>query len=257
METDRIEDSPPAPDAPKGGRAGLVLKLLALAVIIALLVVYGRRVSTRFGEFAEYVEGLGEIGMLIFMGGYVIATVAFIPASLLTLAAGAIYGVLAGSILVFGAATTGSCAAFLISRYVARGAVEKRLAGNPRFAAIDRAIGERGFYITFLLRLSPIFPFNALNYGLGLTRVRFRDFALASVGMIPGTIIYTYYGAAAGTIASITSDSQATTGGTAKLVFFVGGLVATIIVTVIITRAARRALKEATDAAEEPDPTSG
>ena len=78
METDRIEDSPPAPDAPKGGRAGLALKLLALAVIIALLVVYGRRVSARFGEFAEYVEGLGEIGKLIFMGGYVGATIAFL-----------------------------------------------------------------------------------------------------------------------------------------------------------------------------------
>jgi uncharacterized membrane protein YdjX (TVP38/TMEM64 family) len=134
--------------------------------------------------------------------------VAFVPASLLTLAAGAIFGIPAGTLYVFVAATVGSCLAFLVSRYLARVAVERRIEGNPKFAAIDRAVGRQGRRIVFLLRLSPVFPFNLLNYALGLTRVRFVDYAVAAVGMLPGTLLYVYLGKVAGDVAALAGGAS-------------------------------------------------
>ena len=118
------------------------------------------------------------------------------------LGAGAIFGVVEGAALVFVAAVLGSTAAFLVARYVARSAVERRVASEPRFAAIDRAVGEQGRKIVLLLRLSPVFPFNLLNYGLGLTKVRLLDYVVASIGMIPGTLLYVYSGKVAGDVAA-------------------------------------------------------
>ncbi len=143
------------------------------------------------------------------------------------------------------AATLGASAAFLVSRYVARGAVERRLAGNARFAAIDRAVGDQGRKIVLLLRLSPVFPFNLLNYALGLTRVRFADFLVASIGMLPGTLLYVYYGKVAGDVARLAGGTDVPKGPGYYAVLGLG-LVATILVTTIVTRTARRALEEAT-----------
>jgi uncharacterized membrane protein YdjX (TVP38/TMEM64 family) len=174
-----------------------------------------------------------------------VAVVAFVPASLLTLAAGAIFGVAKGTAYVFVAATIGSSLAFLVSRYLARQAVEKRVEGNERFAAIDRAVGEQGRKIVFLLRLSPVFPFNLLNYALGLTRVRFADYVVAAIGMLPGTLLYVYSGKVAGDVAALAGGAEMSqgTGGTVLLVV---GLLATVVVTTIVTRIARKALAEAT-----------
>src|SRR6185295_6124938 len=97
----------------------------------------------------------------------------------------------------------GSSLAFLIARYVARRAIERRIAGNPKFAAVDRAVGREGFKIVALLRLSPVFPFNLLNYSLGLTRVSFLQYLAASIAMLPGTLLYVYYGKAAGSLAAV------------------------------------------------------
>jgi uncharacterized membrane protein YdjX (TVP38/TMEM64 family) len=148
-------------------------------------------------------------------------------------------------ILVFIAAVIGSSAAFLVSRNVARAAVERRVAGDARFAAIDRAVGAQGRKIVFLLRLSPVFPFNLLNYALGLTKVRFADYLIASLGMIPGTILYVYYGKLAGDVAALAGGAPVQKGAGYYGVLIVG-LVATVIVTTIVTRIARRALREAT-----------
>src|SRR5207244_5256693 len=161
-----------------------------------------------------------------FIAGYVLATVAFVPGVVLTLAAGVIFGLVRGVVYVFVAAVLGSSAAFLIGRYLARTAVERRLAANPRFAAIDRAVGAEGRKIVFLLRLSPVFPFNLLNYGLGLTRVRFADYVMASVGMIPGTLLYVYYGKLAGDVAALAGGAAPEKGGGYYAVLILG-LVAT------------------------------
>lgn len=210
------------------------------------MIFFSQHIAPLFLDLARWVEGLGYWGPAVYLVIYAVATVAFVPGSILTLAAGAIFGLVKGGITVFIGATLGSWAAFLISRYLARGAVERRIKGSPKFAAIDRAIEARGFFIVLLLRLSPVFPFNALNYGLGLTRVRFRDYAAASIGMLPGTVLYTYYGVAAGTLATLASEEKVQKGPGSYILLGVG-LVATIVVTVVITRAARRALKEATD----------
>ena len=152
-----------------------------------------------------------------------------------------------GIAFVFIAATLGSSAAFLISRYLARRAIEGKLKGNQKFSSIDRAIGEQGLKIVFLLRLSPIFPFNLLNYGLGLTKVRFRDYVLASFGMLPGTVLYVYYGKIIGDVTAIASGASIEKGSEYYTVLIIG-LLATIVVTTLVTRTARKALKEATHA---------
>lgn len=223
----------------------IALYVLAALAVVALLVWGGRQATPYVERFTEWVDGLGAWAPIAFILGYVVATVAFIPGSVLTLAGGALFGLLWGTVYVFIGATIGACLAFLIARYVARGWVENKLAGEPRFRQIDRAVGRSGGKITALLRLSPVFPFNLLNYALGLTNVRFVHYLLACFAMLPGTFLYVYYGKAAGDIAA------ATAGQTEKTVWdwvFLGvGLLATIAATWLITKKARQALSEQTD----------
>jgi uncharacterized membrane protein YdjX (TVP38/TMEM64 family) len=227
--------SPPARARVPVGR--IVLAIAALAVLLLT----GRAAGSRVPAFARWVDGLGPWGPFVFGVVYVLATVAFVPGVLLTLAAGAIFGLVKGTLYVFVAATLGAAAAFLVARYVARGTVERRLAQNPRFAAIDRAVGAQGRWIVFLLRLSPVFPFNLLNYALGLTRVRFADYLVASLGMIPGTVLYVYYGKLAGDVASLAGGATVEKGAGYWTVLALG-LAATVVLVAVVTRAARRAL---------------
>jgi uncharacterized membrane protein YdjX (TVP38/TMEM64 family) len=225
-------------------RLPLVRLGLAAAGLVALLLL-GRYAGGYLPAFAAWVDDLGVWGPIVFTVGYAAAVVAFVPGSILTLAAGAVFGLLKGTVTVFVAATVGASLAFLVSRHVARSAIEKRLAGNDRFAAIDRAVGAEGRKIVFLLRLSPVFPFNLLNYALGLTRVRFADYVVASLGMLPGTLLYVYYGKLAGDVAALAGGAavEKNLGYYAVLLL---GLVATVVVTTLVTRIARRALREAT-----------
>jgi len=231
---------------PTGHRAGLRWAAFGAAAIAVVLLArstgIGDAVTTSVQAFLQWVPTLGPWGPVAFMAGYVLATVAFVPGSLLTLAAGAIFGLVAGTIYVFGAASLGACAAFALARTVARGAIERRIAGNVRFAAIDRAIAAEGRKIAFLLRLSPVFPFSLLNYALGLTSVRFVDYALACLGMLPGTVLYVYLGSLAGDAAGRGGGGQTRL----EWIFRAVGLLVTVVVTGVITRTARRALREAT-----------
>jgi len=220
-------------------------RMVLLAAAVVGLVLLGRHAGGYLPTFVAWVNSLGVWGPVVFIAGYVVAAVAFVPGSVLTLAAGAIFGLAKGVVIVFIAAVLGSAAAFLVSRYVARGAIERRLMGNARFAAIDRAVGSQGRKIVFLLRLSPVFPFNLLNYGLGLTNVRFLDFVIASFGMLPGTLLYVYYGKLAGDVAALAGGAAVEKGNGYYAILFLG-LVATVVVTTIVTRIARRALAEVT-----------
>jgi uncharacterized membrane protein YdjX (TVP38/TMEM64 family) len=213
----------------------LATAALAIGALIALM----PRIQPHVEAFRAWVETLGLWGPLVFIAGYALAIVALIPGSLLTLSAGAIFGLGPGTLYVFTGASLGACAAFLIARHLARGAVERRLAGNRRFAAIDRAIARQGRKIAFLLRLSPVFPFTLLNYALGLTRVRLRDYALACTGILPGTSAYVYLGS----LAVLESDAGSHW---LQRALYVLGLGATVAVIVVITRTARRALAQAT-----------
>jgi uncharacterized membrane protein YdjX (TVP38/TMEM64 family) len=221
--------------------ARIALGVLALAALIAL----GRAAGGYVPQFAQWVEDLGVWGPVVFVAGYAVATVAFIPGSLLTLAAGAIFGVVEGVVLVWVGAVIGSTAAFLVARYVARDAFERRIAQEPRFATIDRAVGEQGLKIAFLLRLSPAFPFNLLNYALGVTRVRLLDYLIAALGMLPATLLYVYSGKVAGDVAAAAGGVPMERGA-GYYAWLVLGLIATAVVTIFVTRIARRALAEAT-----------
>ncbi len=189
-----------------------------------------------------WIDGLGTGGALAFIFIYIIATVAFLPGSILTLGAGVVFGVVMGSVYVFIGATIGATAAFLVGRYLARGWVAKKIAGNQKFRAIDEAVGREGLKIVLLTRLSPVFPFNLLNYAYGVTGVSLRDYVVASIGMIPGTIMYVYIGSLAGNIATIGTASQPGNPGVQWTIRILG-FIATVAVTIYVTQVARKALE--------------
>lgn len=218
--------------------------VLLIAVVVAVLVLGGKYLNLQqhLADVLGWIEDLGVAGMGVFAGLYVFACVFFIPGSLLTLGAGAIYGVVIGSLLVSVSSILGATAAFLVGRYVARSWIAKKIDGNARFSAIDNAVADEGWKIVGLTRLSPIFSFNLLNYAYGLTRVTFREYVLASwIGMMPGTVMYVYLGSLAGDLASIGAETErATTPG--EWALYGVGLLATIGVTVYVTKIAKKAL---------------
>jgi uncharacterized membrane protein YdjX (TVP38/TMEM64 family) len=193
--------------------------------------------------FLDWVQGIGFWGAVLFAVAYVPAAVLFVPGSLLTLSAGFVFGVLKGTLVVSAGSTAGAAAAFLVARTVARDWVSRRITGRPKLAAIGRAVAKEDFKLVLLTRLSPVLPFNVLNYAFGLTEVRFGHYVLASwIGMLPGTVMYVYLGSAANSVASLLSEE--TPRSTGRQVLFGMGLAATVSAVVIVTRAARRALDE-------------
>ena len=201
-------------------------------------------------NIAKYVldesQSLGFWGYAVFVLVYMAFTVLFVPGFILTVGAGAAFGLLPGFIAVSVGSTLGAAAAFVIGRFFARGWVAGKIVGKPRFAAIDKAVGKQGTRIVFLTRLSPVFPFNLLNYAYGLTKIPLGKYTLASwVGMMPGTLLYVYVGALAGTVAkAATHTPEATTFETTMKVV---GFAATLAVTVYLTKIARSALEKETE----------
>jgi uncharacterized membrane protein YdjX (TVP38/TMEM64 family) len=192
----------------------------------------------------QWIDSLGAWAAIAFMLLYIVATVAFLPGSILTLGAGVVFGVILGSIYVFMGATLGATTAFLVGRYLARGWVAKKIAGNQSFKSIDEAVGKEGLKIVILTRLSPVFPFNLLNYAYGITNVSLKDYVIGSLGMIPGTITYVYIGSLAGSLATLgTATNQANP--TLQWAIRIIGLIATVVVTIYVTKIARKALNEA------------
>jgi uncharacterized membrane protein YdjX (TVP38/TMEM64 family) len=194
-----------------------------------------------------WIRGAGPAGAAVFAVVYIAATVLLLPGSILTLGAGFAYGPVLGLLLVSPVSVLAATAAFYVGRSIARGWISRKVSGDPRFTAIDEAVGESGFKIVFLLRLSPVLPFNLLNFALGLTRVSLRDYVLASfLGMLPGTLLYVYLGSLVTQASEIAAGHGGSEGGWQKALYAVG-LVATIAATVVITRISRRALTRALD----------
>jgi len=215
-------------------------------VLIAALIVAGRffPVKDRFVAALDWARGLGYWGPAVVAAFYVLAAVLFLPGSILTIGAGFVFKLWLGVVTVSVGATLGACAAFWVGRTVARGWVAKKIAGNAKFAAIDEAVGREGFKIVLLARLSPIFPYVFLNYAFGLTRVRFRSYALASwIGMLPGTVMYVYLGSGLRSLAEAATGKRKQSAG--EQVFFWAGLLVAVVVGVVVARIARRALKQA------------
>ena len=225
------------------------------AVIIAVLALLAIARLLPMGRIVDYlgaaVQDMGIWGPLLFAGVYVIATVLMLPGAALTLAAGAIFGLLWGTVAVSIGSTTGAALALLIGRYLARDTVEQRLGRFPKFRAVDRAVSEGGWKIVALLRLSPAIPFNLQNYLYGLTAIRFWPCVIASwIAMLPGTFMYVYLGYAgrAGVAAAAGQSAGRTPAQWAMLGV---GLLATIAVTIYVTKLARRAIARQSAAAEK------
>jgi uncharacterized membrane protein YdjX (TVP38/TMEM64 family) len=200
--------------------------------------------------FAQRLEALGALGSwaapLFFIAAYVAASVAFVPGALLTLLAGAVFGLSRGVPLVFISAVLGSSAAFGIARTLMRERVTRWLERDARTAAVNDAVAAEGLKIVLLLRLSPVVPYNLLNYALGASRIRYRDFVAGSFGMLPGTVLYTYYGKVIGDVTALAAGTSPPRGAEYYVLLAVG-LAATIAATLLITRAAKRRLAQWTD----------
>lgn len=236
----------------RGSTKAIVLALFVVGLAAALFLL---PVKQYVVHALEWSRGLGVWGPFFLAIFYVIATVFFLPGSLLTLGAGALFGVAKGFPAVWIGATLGACAAFLVGRTVARQWVAEKVARNPKFAAIEEAVSREGFKIVLLLRLSPVFPFNLLNYALGLTKVSFGHYALASfIGIIPGGLMYVYIGSTAGSLAAVAAGQVE--GGLGAQVLKIVGLIVTVVVTAYVTRIARRSLKSV-EAASDATPISG
>lgn len=192
---------------------------------------------------AERLRGMGARGVALFIGVYVVAEIALVPGSLLTLAAGFAYGPIGGLLVASPASVLAATAAFFMGRTVLREWVRRQIRKSAYARALDRTVSTHTFKLILLLRLSPVIPFNILNYALGLSDVAVGRYVIASfVGMLPGTWLYVYLGSLATTGAGFaTTESR---GGSLRLVLTVSGFVATLLVVVLATRSARRALDE-------------
>lgn len=220
-----------------------IAKAVVIVLIVAALIILGKQLNVQqyFLQFLDQIEQLGIWGPVVFILLYIAATVFFLPGSILTLGAGVVFGVVQGSIWVSIASTLGATAAFLVGRYGARRWVAQQIEGKPKFKAIDGAVAQEGWKIVGLLRLSPIFPFNLLNYGLGVTQVSLQDYFFASwIGMMPGTVMYVYLGSLAGSLATLGTESDQ--GSAVQWAIWILGLVATVAIVVYTTKIARAAL---------------
>jgi len=223
-----------------GKRFPIAPVLIGVAVVAGLVLVFRTLpVAAWLQSFQAWVQGLGAAGVALYSLVYALCCVLFVPASILTLGAGAIYGLGTGVGAVLAGATLGAVASFLLARTLLRERIERMTADNKRVRALDRAIGKEGAKIVFLVRLAPVFPFTYINYAFGLTGIGTLPYALASFfGMIPGTVAYVYLGSAAAGAASGDNDA------TRKAIQIVGALAA-LVVTIVVARIATRAIREA------------
>ena len=221
-------------------------RIRAAALIVGAIAIawaVGRSLAPRVLAVLADIHSFGTVAAVAFIIIYAASVVALIPATVLTIAGGAVFGLLEGALYSFIGGTLGSTCAFLLGRYGARRLVERRLTATPRFVAIDRAVAARGWWIVFLLRLSPVMPFNVLNYALGLTAISVWDFVLASIGSIPSELLGAYTGTVGGEALALAGQAEAPKDASYYAVLL-GGLVATVAATFLVTRTARRALSD-------------
>jgi uncharacterized membrane protein YdjX (TVP38/TMEM64 family) len=229
-----------APRSALGRSIALIVILITLFLAMKLL-----PVQQWLRSFNDWIGQMGTVGIFIFIGVYVVATVLLAPGAILTIGAGFAFGLWKGFLAVSVGATIGAALAFLVARFIARSKIEAMAQRNEKFRKLDSAIGQQGARLIFLLRLSPVIPFNLSNYFYGLTAVKFWPYVLASwIGMMPGTLLYVYIGTAGKAAVAATAGGEAITRGWQYWTFFGIGFAATIIVTIWATKIARNALRE-------------
>jgi uncharacterized membrane protein YdjX (TVP38/TMEM64 family) len=225
-------------------------RLVALIILVAALFLAMRFLPVQqwLRHFNDWVGQMGVTGIFIFIGVYAVATIFLAPGAILTIGAGFAFGLWKGFLAVSVGATLGASLAFLVSRFIARDKVEAIAKGNEKFRNIDDAIGKQGAKLVFLLRLSPVIPFNLSNYFYGLTGVKFWPYVLASwIGMMPGTFLYVYIGTAGKAAVSAAAGGEAMKHDWQYWTLMGVGLAATIAVTIWVTKIARNALRKTSD----------
>eukprot|EP00531_Pseudo-nitzschia_arenysensis_P019085 CAMPEP_0116147016 /NCGR_PEP_ID=MMETSP0329-20121206/17511_1 /TAXON_ID=697910 /ORGANISM="Pseudo-nitzschia arenysensis, Strain B593" /LENGTH=319 /DNA_ID=CAMNT_0003642879 /DNA_START=290 /DNA_END=1249 /DNA_ORIENTATION=+ len=211
-------------DEPDNNKSGCYKKLLVGLVLLGFIIFVivdtqtNNYVRTGIVAFLEWIENNTVAGVFCFVAVYFIATIFFVPGSILTLGAGFVFsaaldslgwGVLLGTAAVWVGASLGAIAAFLLGRYLFRDSIALKLNEKyPVFHAIDNAFVDKGLRIMVLMRLSPIVPFNVLNYAAGVTGVQFWHYVIACIAMLPGTILYVFVGASAGSLTEIGGDDE-------------------------------------------------
>lgn len=218
-----------------------VWKIVAAVAVVVALVVAIRLLPTDewLRALQSYVKSLGAVGWVVYALVYALCCVLFVPASLLTLGAGAIFGLVEGTIVVVIGATLGAVASFFLARTVMRSRIEAMTAANPKFRALDRAIGKEGAKIVLLIRLAPVFPFTYINYAFGLTGVRALPYTLATMfGIIPATFAFVYLGSSGAAAAAGTTDATRT-------IINIAGAVLALLATIFVARVATRAIRRA------------
>lgn len=183
----------------------------------------------------------GWWGAALFIGAYVVASVTLAPAFVLTVTAGAVFGLWRGTLLVYVGAVLGASAVYAVAAPLGRTRMLRWLDRQPQVAAVRTAVAAEGLWIMFLLRLSPLVPFVLLNYALALSGVRYRQYVAASVGMLPAIVMYVYYGKVVGDVA-VVATGVAPPRGPLYYAMLVAGLVATVVAAQLVARAARRAV---------------
>jgi uncharacterized membrane protein YdjX (TVP38/TMEM64 family) len=212
---------------------------LAIAIVVVAAIVVAFRflpIADWLRQFQTYVRGLGAFGYVVYALVYALCVVFLVPASLLTLGAGAIFGWGPGSVVVIAGATLGATLAFILAQTVLRKRVETMIASNPKLAAVDRAIAAEGTKLMLLMRVSGFPPFTWINYALGLTGVRLLPYVVTTfVGIIPGVVAFTYAGAAGAAIAT----------GSGNRVGLIVTAIGAVLVSIYIARIASKAIKRA------------
>jgi uncharacterized membrane protein YdjX (TVP38/TMEM64 family) len=194
-------------------------------------------------RWMETIQHAGWLGWLLFIGLYALACLLFIPGSVLTLGAGAVYGFWGGTVLVLAGNGLGSLLSLLVTRYLLRDWAKKLFARHAKLRAVEDAVQHDGWRIVCLARLSPVMPYSLINYSLGLTRISALKFLLATeAGAIPSTCVYVYLGTLVGNLTKLGPDLRQHR--PLEWIFQGVGLLLTIGITVYVTRMATRSLKK-------------
>ena len=219
------------------------ISIIALAAALLIFAGLGLPIREMAESVFSWIQENPNVSWLVFLGLYILATVLLLPGSVLTIGGGWLFGFMEGLVVVSLSSTLAASCSFLIGRYLARAWVEGKISEDGRYRSLDRAIGERGFFVVLLTRLSPLFPYNLLNYAWGISSVRISRYVLASwIGMIPGTLLYVYLGAAASDISQLFSVAPGKVFGQEWLVIV--GLAATAVLVIFIARLATKSLNQ-------------
>ena len=239
-----------------GPKRHRVIVRVAIAVgVIVVLIIVARRfdLAPLFLRLLEAIAQLGPFGPVLFVAVYVLACVLMLPPTILSLGAGAIFGMVLGTAAVSIGATLGATGAFLVGRLLARRGMTRWITRHPKFQRIDEAVGREGWKIVLLTRLTPLFPFNLLNVAFGLTKVRLGAYVFASwIGLLPGIVLCVYVGHLAGSLAKLSAGTHGSVRSTGAWLGYAAILIVAMFGAILIGRWAARAL-----AARDDSETAG